>query len=225
MFLSIKRLIVIHSSNLQLSSCVWLRWYFGSRIYKFSTNDISENNQLLRSESLSGMCAKLRTVAASNNRIHPTRSLYYCLFAPRIHGVVLRAHSVRGESTPAEWLQHNQNIYFAVYDWHSQNNDGVDFMSLVSKEDNTVKRIQSTGCTVCKIKERFYTAEVRNTENWLRNCVFCKVNFDFPLFVLWKFVSWVVRILQMFHGNISEFFHKNMFSSDLFKFQCKLAYV
>ena len=28
-----------------------------------------------RSESPSGMCAKLRTVAASNNRVHPTRSL------------------------------------------------------------------------------------------------------------------------------------------------------
>jgi len=25
------------------------------------------------------------------------RSLYYCLFAPHIYGVVLRAHSVRGE--------------------------------------------------------------------------------------------------------------------------------
>ena len=36
---------------------------------------------LLRSEIPSGMCAKLRTVAASNNRDHPTRSLCYCLFA------------------------------------------------------------------------------------------------------------------------------------------------
>jgi len=30
---------------------------------------------LLQSESPSGMCAKLHTVAASNNRVHPTRSL------------------------------------------------------------------------------------------------------------------------------------------------------
>jgi len=37
---------------------------------------------LLRSEIPSGMCAELRTVAASNNRDHPVRSLYYCLFAP-----------------------------------------------------------------------------------------------------------------------------------------------
>jgi len=44
------------------------------------------------------MCAKLRTMAASNNRVHPTRSLCCCLFAPHIYGVVLRAHSVRGES-------------------------------------------------------------------------------------------------------------------------------
>ena len=44
------------------------------------------------------MCAKLRTVAASNNGDHALQSLYYCLFAPRICGVVLRAHPVRGES-------------------------------------------------------------------------------------------------------------------------------
>jgi len=44
------------------------------------------------------MSAKFRTVAASNNRIYSTKSLYYCLFAPHINGVVLHAHSVRGES-------------------------------------------------------------------------------------------------------------------------------
>jgi len=52
---------------------------------------------LLRSENSSGMCANLCTVAASNSSVHPTRSLWYCLFAPHIYGVVLRAHSVRGE--------------------------------------------------------------------------------------------------------------------------------
>ena len=46
----------------------------------------------------SGMCVKLRTVTASNNRDHATRSLYYCLFAPRTCIFVLRAHPVRGES-------------------------------------------------------------------------------------------------------------------------------
>jgi len=52
----------------------------------------------MRYESPSGMCAKLRTVAARNNRVHTPRSLYYCLFTPRIYIVVLRAHPVRGES-------------------------------------------------------------------------------------------------------------------------------
>ena len=53
---------------------------------------------MLRSESSNGMCAKLRTVAASNNRDHAPQSLYYCLFAPHICGVVLRAHLLCGES-------------------------------------------------------------------------------------------------------------------------------
>ena len=53
--------------------------------------------QLLRSEIPSGICAKLRTVAASNNRVHAPRSLYYCLFAPHMYIIVLRAHPVRGE--------------------------------------------------------------------------------------------------------------------------------
>jgi len=52
----------------------------------------------LRSEIPSGMCAKFRTVAASNNRDHPTRSLHYCLIAPHTNMFVLRAHPVRGES-------------------------------------------------------------------------------------------------------------------------------
>ena len=53
---------------------------------------------LLRSEIPSSICVKLRTMAASNNRDHPTRSLFYCLFAPHTYIVVLRAHPVRGES-------------------------------------------------------------------------------------------------------------------------------
>ena len=40
---------------------------------------------LLRSKILSGMCAKLHTVAASNNRVRmPWWLLYYCLFKPHI---------------------------------------------------------------------------------------------------------------------------------------------
>ena len=54
---------------------------------------------VLRSEIPSGMCAKLRTMAASNNRDHARNLSYYCLLAPRIYnGVILHAHPVRGES-------------------------------------------------------------------------------------------------------------------------------
>ena len=52
---------------------------------------------VLQSKSPSGMCAKTHTVAASNNGVRMPWSLCYCLFAPHIYGVVLRAHSVRGE--------------------------------------------------------------------------------------------------------------------------------
>jgi len=52
---------------------------------------------LLQSEIPSGMRAKLRTVAASNNRDHAPRSLYLCLFGHLYMGVVLRAHSIRGK--------------------------------------------------------------------------------------------------------------------------------
>jgi len=66
---------------------------------------------LLRSESPSGKCAKLRTVAASNNRDHLTRSLYYCLFAPHVYiWVLFFAHipfvvNHTFNATPPERLQ------------------------------------------------------------------------------------------------------------------------
>ena len=57
---------------------------------------------LLRSEIPSGMCTKLRTVAASNNRDHARNLSYYCLLAVYMryiyYGVILHAHPVRGES-------------------------------------------------------------------------------------------------------------------------------
>jgi len=70
--------------------------------------------QLLRSESPSGKCTKLHTVAASNSRVHLTRSLYFCLFVLRvlffahILFVVNRAFS----ATPVERLQHNKAFCF-----------------------------------------------------------------------------------------------------------------
>jgi len=75
------------------------------------------------------MCTKLHTVVTSNNRDHAPQSLfaytgilfnrsqpsisrdstpqslYYCLFAPHIRSVVLRAHHVHGESH----IQRNAN--------------------------------------------------------------------------------------------------------------------
>ena len=53
---------------------------------------------LLRSEIPSGMCAELRTVAASNNRVHRRdHSIIAC--SRHLHnGVILHAHPVRGES-------------------------------------------------------------------------------------------------------------------------------
>ena len=83
----------------------------------------SLRKQLLRSEIPSGICAKLRTVAASNNRVnmpwslfahaivtfnrwhrqyhqrlHATITLLLLVRATCIYGVVLHAHPVRGES-------------------------------------------------------------------------------------------------------------------------------
>ena len=46
---------------------------------------------VLRSESVSGKCPKLHTVAATNNRDHMPWSLYSCLFMPHVY----RCYSLR----------------------------------------------------------------------------------------------------------------------------------
>jgi len=56
-------------------------------------------------KSPSGICAKLHMVAANNNRVHMTWSLYYSLLTPHICAVVLRAHPIHDESHN----QHNAN--------------------------------------------------------------------------------------------------------------------
>jgi len=66
---------------------------------------------LLRSEIPSGICAKLRTVAASNNRDHMPWSLYYCLFAPHNLWLLFFTHipfvvNHTFNATPPERLQH-----------------------------------------------------------------------------------------------------------------------
>ena len=70
-----------------------------SFLWRFHTTQPSHPGHstiLLQSESLSGKCAKLHTVVASNNRDHMPWSLYYNLFVPHIHG----CHSSR---TPRSW--------------------------------------------------------------------------------------------------------------------------
>jgi len=76
---------------------------------------------MLRSEILSGICAKLRTVAASNNKVHMPWSLYYWLFAPNIcmvlyftHIPFVVTHTIN--ASPPERLQQSTsvNIIFKI---------------------------------------------------------------------------------------------------------------
>jgi len=70
---------------------------------------------VLRSESPSGICEKLRTVAASNNRDHAPRSLNYCLFAPHVcillfaHIPFVVNHTIN--TTPLERLQQHPLLF------------------------------------------------------------------------------------------------------------------
>jgi len=76
------------------TDCTFFLW----RFHIAQPSHPGHSTILLRSKSPSSMCAKLHTVAASNNRVNMPWSLHYCLFVPHICGVVLRAHSIRGES-------------------------------------------------------------------------------------------------------------------------------
>ena len=64
------------------TDCTFFLW----RFHTAQPSHPGHSTILLRSESPSGMCAKLHTVAASNNRDHARQSLYYCLFVPRLCG-------------------------------------------------------------------------------------------------------------------------------------------
>ena len=72
------------------------RTFFLCRLHTARPPHPGHSTILLRSEIR--MCAKLRSVAPSNNRDHALQSLYYCLFAPHIYIIFLRPHPVRGES-------------------------------------------------------------------------------------------------------------------------------
>jgi len=100
---------------------------------------------LLRSESPSGMCAKLRTVAASNNRDRLTRSLYCWLFAPRACVVFLHAHPVHSEShiqrnATEELATVSYNLSHCV--WLVSRNAHCDQQPCVSCCQNTKGRIK-----------------------------------------------------------------------------------
>ena len=74
---------------------------------------------LVLSEIPSGICVKLRTVAASNNRVHMPWSLYYCLFVPHIWMVLLFTHipfvvNHTINATPPERLQQCILVLFVV---------------------------------------------------------------------------------------------------------------
>ena len=68
------------------------RTFFAWRLTLARPSHPGHSTILLRSEIPSGICAKPRTVAASNNRVHMPWSLYYCLFAPHICMVLFFTH-------------------------------------------------------------------------------------------------------------------------------------
>jgi len=86
------------------------RTFFVWRLNSTRPSRPGHNTILLRSEILSGMSTKLRTVTASNNRVHMPWSLYYCLFAPHICMVLFFTHipfvvNHTFNATPPERLQ------------------------------------------------------------------------------------------------------------------------
>ena len=87
------------------------RTFFVWRLNSARPSHPCHSTILLRSEIPSGICAKLRTVAASNNRVHMPWSLYYCLFALHICMVLFFTHiplvvNHTINATPPERLQH-----------------------------------------------------------------------------------------------------------------------
>ena len=88
--------------------------FFAWRLNSARPSHPGHSTMLLRSEIPSGMCEKLCTVAASNNRVHMPWSLYYCLFAPHIWMVLFFRHipfvvKHTFNATPPERLQHRNH--------------------------------------------------------------------------------------------------------------------
>ena len=87
------------------------RTFFVWRLNSARPSHPGHSTVLLRLEIPSGTCAKLRTVAASNNRVHMPWSFYYCMFAPRVSMVLFFTHipfvvNHTINATPPERLQH-----------------------------------------------------------------------------------------------------------------------
>ena len=86
------------------------RTFFVWRLNSARPSHPGHSTILLRSEIPSSICAKVRTVAANNNRVHMPWSLYYCLFAPHICMVLFFTHipfvvNHTINATPPERLQ------------------------------------------------------------------------------------------------------------------------
>jgi len=73
-------------------------------LWQQTTIDIMRGNHSTRTLIFTFNCSHV-----SIGRACTPRSLYYCLFAPHIRGVVLRAHPVRGESHNESHNQRNSN--------------------------------------------------------------------------------------------------------------------
>ena len=92
--------------------CLAIFYYnYQTRVFLKSWNCCCIQILVSRSEIPSCMCTKLRTVAASNNRVHMPWSLYYCLFAPHTCMVLFFTHipfvvNHTFNATPPERLQH-----------------------------------------------------------------------------------------------------------------------
>jgi len=97
------------------------RTFFVRRLNSARPSHPGHSNILLRSEIPSGICAKLHTVAARNNRVNMPWSLYYCLFAPRTCMILFFTHipfvvNHTINATPPERLQHpTMCIDFNIY--------------------------------------------------------------------------------------------------------------
>jgi len=119
-FCAVKKNIVLSlnfvTKNSGTSRLLLLLCSFLHAVYGFCNYPSTYGLVLLRSEIPSGICAKLRTVAASNNRVHMPWSLYYCLFAPHISMVLFFTHipfvvNHTINATPPERLQQCYEIW------------------------------------------------------------------------------------------------------------------